>query len=95
MSAAAAYSNRVLYGPFVGKTKSDLETLLTAAQAELGDGGGGTITGASVNGQSFQKTAGPSVLSRIRMIQSALAQVDPDYIAPTHAIATRFRAPCY
>jgi hypothetical protein len=81
--------SRVLTGPFVGKTKSELETLLTAAQAELGDGGG-TITGGSVNGQSFQKTAGPSVLTRIRLLQQALAQVDPDYVAPSGTINVRF-----
>lgn len=84
-----ATSNRVLTGPFAGKTKAELRALLTAAQQELIDGGG-SLTGASVNGQSFQKTAGPTPLTRIRLIQSALAQVDPDFIAPSHTIAMRF-----
>jgi hypothetical protein len=82
-------SNKVLSGPFIGKTKAELLTLLRAAQDELADGGA-TVTSASVNGQSFSKTQGPSVLSRIRLIQAALAQVDPDYLAPGHTINVRF-----
>jgi len=83
------FSNKVLSGPYVGKTKAEMHALLTAAQARLA-GGGGQITGASVNGQSFQKTAGASVRTEIREITAALAQVDPDFIAPSSTIRVRF-----
>jgi hypothetical protein len=82
-------SARVLSGPYVGKSKAELKVLLAAAQARLA-GGGGQITGASVNGQSFQKTAGASVRTEIRELTAALAQVDPDFIAPTSTIRVRF-----
>jgi len=79
----------VLSGPYVGKTKYELTVLLKAAQARLA-GGGGQIIGGSVNGQSFQKTSGGSVRTEIRDITSALAQVDPDFIAPSATIRVRF-----
>lgn len=87
-------SSRVLHGPFVGKTKAELQALLATAQTELGEGGD-SITSASVNGQSFSTGGnGPSVLGRIRMIRAALAQVDPDFIAPQSAINVRFGGGC-
>ena len=82
---------KVLSGPYVGKTKFELEALLLAAQERLA-GGGGQITGGSVNGQSFQRTAGGSVRTEIRELTSALAQVDPDYLAPSATIRVRFGA---
>ena len=82
-------ANKVVSGPFVGKSAAELKILLREAQAELGEGGGSLI-GASLNGQSIQKTAGPSVLSRIRLLTQALAQVDPDFIAPSATIRVRF-----
>lgn len=89
---AQPLANKVLTGPFVGKTKAELLTLLTAAQAALANGGG-QVTGASVGGQSFGKTPGLSATERIRMIVAALAQVDPDYLAPGHSISVRFTDP--
>lgn len=82
-------ANKVLFGPYIGKSKPELLVLLRDAQSRL-SGGGGQLTGASVNGQSFQKNAGASVNSEIRAITAALAQVDPDFIAPSHTIAVRF-----
>ena len=81
--------NKVQFGPYVGKSKPELLALLREAQSRLA-GGGGQLTGASVNGQSFQKTAGASVRSEIRELTAALAQVDPDFIAPSSTIAIRF-----
>ena len=87
-------SSRVLHGPFVGKTKAELQALLVTAQNELSEGGD-TITSASVNGQSFSTGGqGPSVLGRIRMITAALAQVDPDFIAPHQTMNVRFGGGC-
>lgn len=83
---------KVLFGPFVGKTKSELIVMLTAAQ-ELLANGGGVVTGASVGGQSYSKTSGIPVTERIKMITAALAQVDPDYLAPSNAIYARFSDP--
>lgn len=66
--------------------------MLRTAQEALANGGG-SLTGATVNGQSFQKTAGLSPMARIRLIQAALAQVDPDYIAPSQQMVVRFGCP--
>jgi hypothetical protein len=85
--------NKVQFGPYIGKSKPELLVILRAAQDRLA-GGGGQLIGASVNGQSFQKSGGATVRTEIREITAALAQVDPDYIAPSHTIAARFRS-CY
>jgi hypothetical protein len=82
-------SARVMRGPFVGRTRAELLALLRDAQDELGEGGD-NITSASINGQQFSAGGGPSVLSRIRLITAALAQVDPDFIAPQSTINVRF-----
>lgn len=66
--------------------------MLRAAQESLASGGG-VVMGASVGGQSFSKTAGLSVTERIRMITQALAQVDPDYLAPSSSVYVRFSDP--
>ena len=66
--------------------------MLTDAQALLASGGG-VVTGASVGGQSYSKTAGISVTERIRMITQALAQVDPDYMGPGNPVYVRFSDP--
>ena len=86
-------SARVLHGPFVGRTKVELQALLRDAQNELGEGGD-NITSASINGQQFSAGGGPSVLQRIRLLTSALAQVDPDFIAPSNTINVRFGGGC-
>lgn len=88
-----AVSNKVLTGPYVGKTRSELRTLLTTLQSQL-SGGGQTLTGASINGQSLQFAQGPSVLTQIKLVQQALAQVDPDFIAPSGTINVRFTSGC-
>lgn len=66
--------------------------MLTAAQ-ELLASGGGVVTGASVGGQSYSKTAGISVTERIKLITQALSQVDPDYLAPSASVYARFSDP--
>lgn len=78
-----------MHGPFVGRTRAELLAILRDAQNELAEGGD-NITSASVNGQQFSASGGPSVLQRIRMVTSALAQVDPDFIAPSGTINVRF-----
>lgn len=84
--------NRVISGPYVGKTKAELLVLLTDAQTALG-AGGGQITGASIGGQSFGKTQGLAITERIRLITAALAQVDPDYLSPGATVYGRFTSP--
>lgn len=84
-----ANSIRVERGPYVGKTKEEMRALLVAAQERLSSGGG-TLLGSSVNGQSFQFAAGMSPIAQIRLIQAALAQVDPSFVAPSNQIAVRF-----
>lgn len=86
-------SNRVRTGPFAGKTKAELQALLTDAQSQLA-AGGASLTGASVNGQSLQLTPGPTVLSRIKLLQAALAQVDATFVPPSHTLAVRFGPGC-
>lgn len=78
-----------MYGPYVGRTRAELLGILRDAQNELADGGD-NITSASINGQQFSAGGGPSVLQRIRLVQAALAQVDPDFIAPSGTINVRF-----
>lgn len=85
-------STKVLYGPFIGYTKADLLPLLTAAQ-EAFAAGDSKITGAAVGGQSFGRTAGMSASERIRQIVGALAQVDPDYLAPANQVYARMSDP--
>lgn len=93
MSSCRNISTRVRSGPFVGKTKPELIVLLNAAQAELAEGGD-NITSASVNGQQFSAGGGPSVLSRIRIITAALAQVDANFTAPSPTINVTFGNGC-
>jgi hypothetical protein len=85
-------AQKVIFGPFVGKTKAELLVMLEAQQAKLANGGG-AVTGASVGGQSVSKTPGLSPVEMIRLITQALAQVDPDYIAPSGTIYGRFTDP--
>jgi hypothetical protein len=84
-------SNRVLSGPYAGLTKAEMQTEWERYKTALLSSGS-RLGGATVNGQNFQ--FGPRsdwTLSQWgRTIRHALAQVDPDWMAPEGTIFTRF-----
>ena len=86
-------SAKVLTGPLAGYTKAQLLALQAELQKEMMQGRG-NLTGASQNGQSYQFGSGLNIGERLRIVQSALAQVDPSAFAPTTTIRTRFTSPC-
>lgn len=83
----------VLTGPLAGYTKPQLLALRTEIQAEMMQGRG-NLSGSSQNGQSYQFGPGLSAGERLRLVQSALAQVDPTAFPATTTIRTRFTRPC-
>lgn len=85
-------ANTVLTGPLAGYTKPQLLALRVELQQALMSGG--TLVGASVNGQSFSKTPGLGAAERLRIVNAALAQVDPTAFAEGSTIYTRFSSPC-
>lgn len=90
MRGATIYAT-VQAGPYSGFTKTEMDTEFARYKAELTQSGS-RLVGASVGGQSFQ--FGPrgdwSLLTWGREIRAALAQVSPDFIAPSGQIAVRF-----
>jgi hypothetical protein len=87
-----SFSNRVYSGPLVGMMKDELEALLRDAQQQLMTGAG-SLTASTVNSSSFQWAAGLAPMARIKIILSALAQVDPTRPQQSNQIVGRFRAP--
>lgn len=84
-------SNRVLSGPYAGFTQAEMLTEWARYKAQLQQAGS-RLQGATVNGQNVQ--FGPrsdmSLTSWGIAVRRALAQVDPDWIAPTSSISIRF-----
>lgn len=89
MSHASA---RVLSGPYAGFTRAEMQTEFARYKAALTTSGS-ALSGASVNGQSL--SFGPrrdwTLLEWGRQVQAALAQVDPQFCAPSQSVAVRFR----
>lgn len=90
-SCCPAPSNKVISGPYFGFTRAEMRTEYDRYKAAL-QKSGSRLTGAAINGQSF--TYGPrndwSLTQWAKELQSALAQVDPEFCPPSGAIATRF-----
>lgn len=63
------------FNPFIGWTKSDLETQLRSAQEELASGK--QITSSSVGDASFTLQSEMGVRQRIELILRALNRLDP------------------
>ena len=78
-------------GIYAGFTRAEMLTEWARYKAQL-QGSASRLVGSTVNGENFQ--FGPrsdmSLAQWARTIQSALAQVDPDWLAPSSAIRVRF-----
>jgi hypothetical protein len=80
--------NRVLSGRLAGFTKTEVLALWESYKA---DPFASVITAASINGQSLSFGQGLTSAERARILQNALAQVDPgNWGAPSQTIAVRF-----
>jgi hypothetical protein len=86
-----ATSNRVLSGLYAGFTRAEMLIEWDRYKAAL-QKSGSRLQGATVNGQNVQfgPRADLSLTSWGRAIRQALAQVDPDWIAPTQTIRVGF-----
>lgn len=84
-------SNRVLSGLYAGFTRAEMQTEWARYKAAL-QTSGSRLAGSTVNGQNFQ--FGPRSDMTLeawgRAVRMALAQVDPDWIAPSGTIYARF-----
>lgn len=80
-------------GPLAGYTLAQLTALRTTLQEEMMRGQG-TLTGSGVNGQSFSFAPGLSVTARLRMVNAAIAQLQPASAEPRNTIYARFSSPC-
>jgi hypothetical protein len=78
-------------GPYIGRTKAQMDAELERYHAQLGRSGT-TLRGASMSGKSYQ--VGPrldwSLGEWSRQIAFAMSQVSPDFIAPSHSHLVRF-----
>jgi hypothetical protein len=81
--------NRVLSGRLAGFTKAEVEALWLAYKA---DPFASVITAASINGQSLSFGQGVGTAERQRILQNALAQVDPAWSPPSQTLRVRFGA---
>lgn len=90
----SATFSRVQTGLYAGFSKAEMLAEWARYKVEL-KSSSSRLTGASVNGQSY--SFGPrsdlTLVEWSRQLRSALAQVDPDWIAPTGTIRTRFTRP--
>lgn len=82
---------KVINGPYLGFTLAQMEVELARYQAEM-QKSGSRLIGAQITGESFQ--FGPrsdwSLPEWAKQIQFALAQVSPEYIAPSSRIVFQF-----
>lgn len=89
--AGSATSSKVLTGIYAGFTRAEMLAEWARYKAQLQQSGS-RLTGATLNGQQYQ--FGPrgdmSLTEWSRQLRSALAQVDPDWLAPSSSIAVRF-----
>ena len=87
----SALSNKVIAGIYAGFTRAEMLTEWSRYKSAL-QSSGSRLMGSTVNGQTFQ--FGPrsdmSLTQWGRSVQHALAQVDPDWIAPASQIEVRF-----
>lgn len=90
--SGTAVSSKVLSGLYAGFTRAEMQTEWARYKAQLTSSTGSRLVGSTVNGQNFQfgPRADMSLQQWGRSIQNALAQVDPDWIAPSQQIAVRF-----
>ena len=90
MRGATIYAT-VQTGPYAGFTKAEMDTEFTRYKAALTQSGSRLI-GSSINGDSYQ--FGPrsdwTLKTWGEQVRRALAQVSPDFIAPSSTIAARF-----
>lgn len=86
-------SNRVLSGRLAGFTKAEVLALWTTYKA---DPFAVTITSTTIDGQSISFGTGLTTTEKARILQSALAQVDPvNWSNPGQRISVRFGSqPC-
>ena len=84
-------TGKVMTGIYTGFTRAEMLTEFARYKAAVITSGS-RLGGATVNGQNFQ--FGPrsdmTLHAWNKSVLSALAQVDPDYLAPQSAIAVRF-----
>lgn len=85
--ATISSANRVLSGRLAGFTKAEVEALWEAYKA---DPFASVITAAGINGQTLSFGNGVSSAEKARILQAALAQVDPSWPAPSQRISVRF-----
>ena len=90
MSCGAVYS-KVQTGPYAGFTRAEMLTEFARYKAAL-QTSGSRLIGSSITGNSFQfgSRSDWTLTEWGRQVRAALAQVDPDYIAPQHTIQVRF-----
>lgn len=78
-------------GPYAGFTKAEMDDEFARYKQKLINSGT-TLRGASMSGKSYQ--VGPrldwSLPEWSKQIQYAMAQVSPDFIAPSQNIGVRF-----
>lgn len=90
MAGFGIYS-KVQTGMYAGFTRAEMLTEFARYKAAL-QATGSRLVGSSINGQSFQ--FGPRSDMTLQgwgtSIRQALAQVDPDYLAPSGTIGARF-----
>jgi len=84
-------SSKVLTGAYAGFTRAEMLFEFARYKAAL-QSSGSRLMGSSVNGQSFQfgPRADMDLMTWGRSLRQALAQVDPDYLAPSGTIGVRF-----
>lgn len=84
-------SNKVLTGMYAGFTRAEMKVEFQRYKTAL-QRSSSRLTGSTVNGQSF--SFGPRSDMNLadwgKSVRNALAQVDPDFIAPSQAMAVRF-----
>jgi hypothetical protein len=87
----AGASNKVQTGLYAGFTKAEMVAEFARYKAAL-QSSGSRLVGSSVSGQTFQfgPRADMSLSAWGRAVRTALAQVDPDFLAPSSTIAVRF-----
>lgn len=90
--AGHSTTTKVITGMYAGFTRAEMQAEWARYKAQVQSGVGSRLTGATVNGQQFQfgKRADMSLTEWGRQIRFALAQVDPDFLAPASNIGVRF-----